>query len=355
MSSEQRYFAAGSTGDGFVNMFGDYFDPDKLDRLYIIKGGPGTGKSTVMKRLAAEAERRGYDPVRILCSSDPSSLDGVLVPELSLGIVDGTAPHQRDPVYPGAVDVIFDLYPFFNVGKLRSQREEIRRLSSLSAVLRKGAEKCRRFAALAMTERLAVTDQCCDREKLSSAAERCVSGIRGGSGVPEHRQISAYSTDGRTVLDTYERLCASKVAVCDEHGSAYIFMNELKKLLERAGIGFMYSTDALLPKNCDAILIKGDGRYFSVTGRAESIDRKAYGKVINMKRFVVKDRLKDVRGRLRLCERAAATLENEAARLTREAGRVHGRIEGIYKNAVDFDGVSRMTDELIRSVFPPVR
>ena len=74
-----------------------------------------------------------------------------------------------------------------------------------------------------------------------------------------------------------------------------------------------------------------------------------------MKRFVVKDRLKDVRGRLRLCERAAATLENEAARLTREAGRVHGRIEGIYKNAVDFDGVSRMTDELIRSVFPPVR
>ena len=48
----KRYFAAANSAYGFHNSFCEIFSPDKLQRVYIIKGGPGTGKSYLMKNIA---------------------------------------------------------------------------------------------------------------------------------------------------------------------------------------------------------------------------------------------------------------------------------------------------------------
>ena len=98
------YFAAANSAHGFVSWFDDIFAPETLGRTYILKGGSGTGKSTLMKRAAARCEEAGGEVERFRCSSDAASLDGVI---LRLGgdsaaILDGTAPHLRDPRYPGA-------------------------------------------------------------------------------------------------------------------------------------------------------------------------------------------------------------------------------------------------------------
>ena len=77
----QRIFLGGNTCRGFYSLY-EGFPPDKTAFLHILKGGPGTGKSGFMKRLAAEAEARGYDVQTVLCSGDPDSLDGVYIPAL---------------------------------------------------------------------------------------------------------------------------------------------------------------------------------------------------------------------------------------------------------------------------------
>ena len=86
------YFACANSSRGFCN----YFDSNLqgLERLYILKGGPGTGKSTLMKEIGADFYDLGYDIEFIYCSSDPSSLDGVLIPALKVGIVDGEVTDQ---------------------------------------------------------------------------------------------------------------------------------------------------------------------------------------------------------------------------------------------------------------------
>ena len=56
--TENRFFAASVGGAGFCSRFGEIFSPDRYDAVYIIKGGPGTGKSTFMKKIGEEAERR---------------------------------------------------------------------------------------------------------------------------------------------------------------------------------------------------------------------------------------------------------------------------------------------------------
>ena len=45
-----HYFAAANTYKGFESFFDEIFNTEKLERIYILKGGPGAGKSTLMQR-----------------------------------------------------------------------------------------------------------------------------------------------------------------------------------------------------------------------------------------------------------------------------------------------------------------
>jgi len=128
----ENFFAAANTAGGFVCWYDDIFNPRELDFCYIIKGGSGTGKSTLMKKVAAKAEKLGGRCERYYCSSDPTSLDGVIA-TLSDGrriaMLDGTAPHTHDPKYPGAAEAIINLGQYWCEDILKGQREEIIALS----------------------------------------------------------------------------------------------------------------------------------------------------------------------------------------------------------------------------------
>ena len=69
-------FAASNSARGFKSYYDQVFDRKKLERVYIIKGGPGTGKSSFMKRVALWAQKKGMDVEYYYCSSDTNSLDG---------------------------------------------------------------------------------------------------------------------------------------------------------------------------------------------------------------------------------------------------------------------------------------
>lgn len=71
-----QYFLGANSAGGFFSHY-DQLMPTNGKLTRILKGGPGCGKSTLMKKVAARAEQLGLQPERILCSSDPDSLDGV--------------------------------------------------------------------------------------------------------------------------------------------------------------------------------------------------------------------------------------------------------------------------------------
>lgn len=120
---ELRYFAGGNTARGFYSLFESNLKD--LQRLFILKGGPGTGKSTLMKSIGKEWHERGYDVELIHCSSDAESLDAVIIPALGVGVVDGTAPHVIEPKAPGAVEEYVNLGEAWDSRALIGQKEEI--------------------------------------------------------------------------------------------------------------------------------------------------------------------------------------------------------------------------------------
>ena len=121
----RKYFLGGNTPKGFYSYYDYLIRQQEARKIYIIKGGPGTGKSTLMKKIGAWAEDSGYDTDYIYCSSDPNSLDGVVVPEMKIAMVDGTAPHIVDPKNPGAVDTIIHMGDLWNEKNMRRNKADI--------------------------------------------------------------------------------------------------------------------------------------------------------------------------------------------------------------------------------------
>lgn len=120
----KHMFPGGNTAVGFYSYYHHIIGPEAV-RVFILKGGPGVGKSTFMRRIGAEMSGRGYDLEHHHCSSDNDSLDGLVIPAVGIALVDGTKPHIVDPQYPGAVDEIVNLGDFWDENILRRAKAEI--------------------------------------------------------------------------------------------------------------------------------------------------------------------------------------------------------------------------------------
>lgn len=88
-----QYFLGANAPTGFYSLYDHLLSPEEARAIYILKGGPGCGKSTLMRKIGAWAEESGLETEYVLCSGDPDSLDAVLLPQSGVAIVDGTAPH----------------------------------------------------------------------------------------------------------------------------------------------------------------------------------------------------------------------------------------------------------------------
>ncbi|MDD5934467.1 MAG: PRK06851 family protein [Clostridiales bacterium] len=125
---EKHYFTCANSAKGFQNLFDSNLAD--LQKLYILKGGPGTGKSTLMKKIGENYQLKGFDVEYIHCSSDPDSLDGMIVRDLGVGIVDGTKPHVIEPKAPGAVEEYVNLGIAWDIKRLEEATKEIKELSN---------------------------------------------------------------------------------------------------------------------------------------------------------------------------------------------------------------------------------
>jgi tetratricopeptide (TPR) repeat protein len=119
----RHYYAGGNTATGFYSLYDSVLDG--LNRLFILKGGPGTGKSSLMKDIGARFEEKGLEVEYLHCASDNQSIDGVILPQSGIGIVDGTAPHIIEPKAPGVIEEYVNLGAAWNSDKLAKQKEEI--------------------------------------------------------------------------------------------------------------------------------------------------------------------------------------------------------------------------------------
>ncbi len=345
-----NYFAAANTADGFVSRFNDIFDPRTLERTYIIKGGSGTGKSTLMKKAASRATQKGGECEYYYCSSDPTSLDGVIM-TLSdgrrLAMLDGTAPHVHDPKFPGAAEEIVNLGEYWNDEILKKQREKISSLGEKKSQLFNEAYSSFWAAGKLMSVQLRESEKYLLKEKLYAALERLLSQrmhecrVKGGKSNARVRIISALSTLGEYHFDSFGD-CETVCLVSDTAETAPHLFDALVTVAEKLGLDYDRAPLPLLPHLTEAV--RFPQLSMSVVSRTEKSDVR----IINMARFVDRDILAGYdRTYQRMIKKNIRELTNYGLNKLSSVRKVHDDVEKIYIGAMDFARLESAGDVLL--------
>lgn len=332
--------ALGPSG-GFRGYFCDLADQPDL-WLYLIKAGPGCGKSTLMKNLA----RQAAGPVeRIHCSSDPDSLDGVIFSSPRAAILDATAPHTLEPAYPGAKETVVNLFGTLDPQTLYQNRAEIIRLFDTCGQLQKSAGRCLASASLLLREQQLAAAGCLNQEKLEQYVTRLGRRLlpdKGRTGSEQLRLLSAITPQGPLCYTgTVETLASHKVVFRDEWGAAAPLAIQLLRqmALERGYDIYTCLCPLSQPAAAEHLLIPELGLAFLTSNLWHPMDF-AGQQNIHCSRFMDRQALSCHKNRMRLSRRTAAELLEQTSAFQRQAKQTHDQLEEYYKSAADFEAVN---------------
>lgn len=322
-----EFFAGVNTEKGFMGFPEEYFSP--LKKLYIIKGTAGSGKSTLMKRLAGTLEKKGYEVQLIRCSSDLNSLDGIILPETGAGVADGTAPHVLEANTPVAREILVDAGRYIDGGKL--DKTGILLYSDRKKECYAQAYGYIACGVLADRACSKTAEKALDKEKLRTFVKRFYKKLlqsdkKGGT---RTRIAAAFTGNGLTVLDPFT--ATKKVfTVTGGRGTEHLLPEMLKDIAENERADIIISPDAT-----DSARI--NGIYFTEKDVYVTVLPYENAENINMARFFLPGEYAKTKNRVKeskeLCKAAYALAEKSLA----AAAENHRELEARYTAAMDFE------------------
>ena len=342
------FFAGANTAEGFAGDYAEIADEKKLERIYIIKGGPGTGKSTIIRKIAKSVESRGIKVEYYLCGSDPDSLDCAVF-DGRVAILDGTSPHTLDMMYPGATSQIVDVSKFWNDEYLERQKSEIIRHSAEKSAHYASAYRYLKATEAVDAELYSLSESIVNREKLIGYVNRFIKKL-GKNASPAKgniikRHTHALTMKGSVYLPTLKEKADIVFTLSDVLGSAAVAMKLFEEKLTEAGFSIILSP---LPATGRAagIFIKDHGIAITAGEREEG------ERIINMSRFISDDIPQGVRGSIKLAIKCGESCIEEALSNLSAAAKHHFALEDIYKKSVHFESLGDYTtllcDEIIK-------
>lgn len=350
-----HYFLGTNSPFGFVSFFEQLNDAESGIYCNVLKGGPGTGKSTLMKKVAAEMLSRDTDVDFVHCSSDPDSLDAVIIKDKKTCIADGTSPHVIEPAYPGAVENIINLGEAWESDRLRENREAIIQTTKENSAAHAMCIRFLKGAEVMIADSKRIQSNLTDKEKLTAYTERLAKRLfkrKPGNAKGKEQKIflSAITPKGIVLFGNTVRALAEEIIVIDDSiGSVSSMMTE--QLKQKAVDGGYDVISAFCPMNP-----KGSPEHIIIPECSLAFVRKHCScqlegtRTIHAKRFTDGDKLKEFKQRLAFNLKVRDDLILQAVSALKNAKDIHDKLEGYYVPNMDFGKIKEIQEELLRSI-----
>lgn len=350
MSKIRRMFLGSNSSLGFYSLFQHVFSED-LNRYFIIKGGPGTGKSVFMKRIGKEIERFELDIEYYHCSSDSTSLDGIFIPSLKIALVDGTAPHVIEPKYPGLIDDILDFAQFLDRNQLQPYKNDIIEITQNSSVYFKKAYMKLKQADIILDEiELNYVQPTSDKITKGLSSEIFKDAYVESNTPPKTREFFASAITPEGISKHYNTLIDHDMTIYSLKGTMGLDTKDI--LAKIAANAYELGLDTEIyycpfrPKDIDMLIIPLLNT--AVIGSSPLCDNNASIVECNSRKIIdIEIPSHKISAKLEsefnyLIERAIDNIS--------QAKSSHDELEDIYSQAMNFDGVDLLYNDILEII-----
>lgn len=349
----RHMFPGGNTSRGFFSYYDYVLPQEKAKRIFILKGGPGVGKSTFMRKIAEGMCEKGFDAEYMHCSSDPGSLDGVVFPNINVAMIDGTAPHIVDPKNPGAVDEIINLGQFWREEGIAANRDQILRMNQEIGKYFARAYRYIQAAYSIYRDNEAICDQAMDHGKanvvIADMVEKLLEGIAVSDVAGKQRHLFASAVTPEGLVNYLPSLLTTEqvIAVDGKPGTG------TERLLERVreaaterGLHTESYYCALNPQKLEHLIIPE--LEVSITTRNPSHDgkQKPTGE-INFNEFLDAAVLEKYQLEISFNQEEYDKLMDRAVKTIQNAKRLHDDLESYYIPNMNFSEVQKCQEALL--------
>ncbi|HWP98530.1 MAG TPA: PRK06851 family protein [Syntrophomonadaceae bacterium] len=364
MGKVRHLYPGGNTSQGFYSFY-DFMIGPEVKRKLVLKGGPGVGKSTFMKRIGQSFVDLGKDVEYHWCSSDNDSLDGVVIGKQEICIVDGTAPHVVDPRFPGAVDEIINLGQYWNRHQIQENRAEVLTLTAQVSRCFERVYLRLREAAIAYAEwssfLLEARDQVAVKRNILALAEDFVQGANFSPQGSRHLFAAAITPEG--VTTTVDSLVDDSFALFGVKGSPGSGVKDLfqhtSRLLDLRNAHAEIFHNPLHPNDIDLIVLPEHKVVMldlstSIVDYAAKIHASKFKRWLDFDQFASETVLQGQQDLIESCqERLAQNIEKAVAYIQQAKG-FHDQLETSYVPAMDFEAIDGLRSNLFEELFSEI-
>lgn len=365
MARIRHLFPGGNTCYGFHSFY-EYMVTPEVDYKLILKGGPGVGKSSLMKKIGNKFEQEGFDIEYHWCSSDNDSLDGVVIGNQQICFVDGTAPHMIDPMFPGAVDEIINLGEFWNRDKLKLNRETIIALSqNINRCFNKAYQRLKE-TSIAFQEWKSYYSDAVEiavvNRNILGLAEDFLYKTTVSYKKPRHLFAGAITPAG--VITKVSSLIDSDYSLFAVQGNPGTGIKKLfEYTLQLSNLRGIYAEvfhNPFYPEDIDIIILPDSKAALidyssTIIDYSEHLSSRKYKRLLNFDQFVQKSNIEPYQTFIASAESRIKSGILDAVSFIQTAKKYHDELESYYVESMDFDSIDELGEQLFQDFSTKVK
>jgi nucleoside-triphosphatase THEP1 len=357
MAKTKHLFPGGNTPQGFFSYY-NYIISSEANRIFVLKGGPGTGKSTFMRKIGQRLATQGYDTEFLHCSSDNNSLDGVVVPDLGIALIDGTAPHIVDPKHPGCVDEIINLGEFWNEKGIARHKAEI---VACTAEISKNYLRAYRYlkaAKLLYDDIAAINTEALDIRTANKISQEIIDKIfayttESGAGKVRKMFASAITPDGPVHYLDSSVWHMEKCHVIEGHpgtGKSAIIQKVITAAVSK-GLDIEVYYCPLSPEKPEHIIIPALNTAVTTSAKYHEFKGKKLPiTAINMNNYLNPAVISKYQDIILYDEQVFAELWTKAISCFKHSKQLHDQLETYYIPYMDFQGIQALWEKTLQRI-----